>query len=271
MPISRDDRSFVQSLERGLAMLHAFDAEHARLTLREAAEATGFSRPAARRLLLTLEALGYISSDGSTYQLTSRVLTLGYGYIASRSIHEVAERHLERFSASIGESSSLSMLDETDVVFVVRVPTHRIMNYKLSVGARLPAYVSAHGRVLLANISDEALDRYFRQAKLLRFNSRTCTSEVQLRAALAKVRSQGWAMIDQEFETNVRAIGAPVRDAAGLVVAAIGCSCHAGRVSIDQLSEEFLPCLRETAAAITADLGGSPEGSPGRHRTPTQP
>lgn len=260
----------VQSLERGLTVLQAFDAEHPRLTLRQAADATGFSRPAVRRLLLTLEALGYLTGDGSSYQLTSRVLSLGYGYLASRSIHEVAQGHLEKLSACMGKSSSLTMLDETDVVFVVRVPTHRIMNYMLSVGARLPAFVSAHGRVLLAALSDDALDRYFQQAELLRFNSRTCTSEEQLRTALAKVRSQGWAMIDQEFETNVRSIAAPVRDAAGLVVAAIGCSTHAGRVSIDQLSDELLPRLRETAAAITAALGGNPDGNPAHHRIPPE-
>jgi IclR family pca regulon transcriptional regulator len=256
MPISRDDRSFVQSLDRGLAVLNAFDADHPRLTLREAAEATGISRPAVRRLLLTLEALGYLTGDGSSYELTSRVLSLGYGFLASRSIHEVAQGYLEKLSANIGESSSLSMLDETDVVFVARVPTHRIMNYMLSVGARLPAYVSAHGRVLLAALNAQALDRYFKQAELLRFNSRTCTSEPQLRVALDTVRSQGWAMIDQEFETNVRSIAAPVRDAGGVVAGAIGCSCHAGRVSIDQLSGEFLPRLLDTAAAITAALGG---------------
>jgi IclR family pca regulon transcriptional regulator len=259
MPISRDDRSFVQSLDRGLAVLQTFDAEHPRLTLREAAEATGISRPAVRRLLLTLEALGYLSSDGTSYELTSRVLSLGYGFLASRSIHEVAQGFLEKLSASIGESSSLSMLDETDVVFVARVPTHRIMNYMLSVGARLPAYVSAHGRVLLAALGAQALDRYFQQAELLRFNSRTRTGEQQLRVELETVRSQGWAMIDQEFEANVRSIAAPVRDAAGQVVGAIGCSCHAGRVSIEQLSGDFLPQLLETAAAITAALGGSPE------------
>jgi IclR family pca regulon transcriptional regulator len=270
MSISRDDRSFVQSLDRGLAVLHAFDADHPRLTLRETADAAGISRPAARRLLLTLEALGYLSSDGSSYQLTSRVLGLAYGFLASRSIHEIAQRHLEKFSASVGESSSLSMLDETDVVFVARVPTRRVMNYTLSVGARLPAYVSAHGRALLAYIGDDGLDRYFEQAKLLPFNSRTCTSEAQLRTELDKIRSQGWALIDQEFESNVRSIAAPVRDAAGLVVGAIGCSCHAGRVTLSQLSEDFLPRLRETAAAITADLGGSPEagGSAGRLERP---
>ena len=258
MPISRDDRSFVQSLERGLAVLNAFDAGHPRLTLREAADVAGISRPAARRLLLTLETLGYVSADGSGYQLTSRVLGLAHGFLASRSIHEIAQQHLEKLSAAIGESSSMTMLDETDVVFVVRVPVRRVMNFALAVGARLPAYVSAPGRVLLAYAADDDLGRYFEQASLLPFNSRTLTSEAQLRAELDQVRVQGWALIDQEFEDSVRAIAAPVRDAAGVVVAAIGCSCHAGRVSMSQLTGDFLPRLRETAAAVTADLGGVP-------------
>jgi IclR family pca regulon transcriptional regulator len=219
LTISRDDRDFVQSLERGLAVLQAFDADHVTLTLREAAEAAGISRPAARRLLLTLEALGYLSSDGSSYRLTTRVLAFSSAYLGSRVIHEIAERHLESFSSDVGESSSMSMLDDTDVIFVARVPVNRVRAYMLALGDRMPAYVTAQGRVLLAHLNAAGLDRFFHQASLLPLTARTFTNESRLRAELRVIAGQGWAMIDQEYEMEMRSIVVPVRDATGAVVA----------------------------------------------------
>jgi IclR family transcriptional regulator, pca regulon regulatory protein len=258
LPISRDDRDFVQSLERGLAVLQAFDADHATLTLREAADAAGISRPAARRLLLTLEALGYLSSDGANYRMTARVLTFASAFVGSRVIHQIGQRHLESFSADVGESSSMSMLDDTDVVFVVRVPVNRVRSYMLALGERMPAYVTAQGRVLLAHLSDADLDRFFHQVTLVPLTARTFTDEPRLRAELGEIAKQGWALIDQEYEMNMRSIAAPVRDAEGTVVASVGCMCHAGRVSLEQLTNEFLPRLREAAAGIEAELGATP-------------
>jgi len=255
LPISRDDRDFVQSLERGLAVLGAFDADHATLTLRETAEAAGISRPAARRLLLTLEALGYLESTGASYRLTAKVLSFASGYLGSRVIHEIAQRHLESFSSDVGESSSMSMLDDTDVVFVVRVPVNRVRAYMLALGERMPAYVTAQGRVLLAHLSDAGLDRFFHQASLLPLTARTFTDEPSLRAELQAIAKQGWALIDQEYEMNMRSIAVPVRDAEGAVVASIGCMCHAGRVSLERLTTEFLPRLLQAAAGMEADLG----------------
>jgi len=139
VPISRDDRDFVQTLERGLAVLHAFDADHETLTLRETADAAGISRPAARRLLLTLEALGYLSSNGSSYRLTTQVLTFADGYLGSRAIHEIAQRHLASFSADVDESASMSMLDGAEIVLVVRATVNRMRTYLLGLGERLPA------------------------------------------------------------------------------------------------------------------------------------
>jgi IclR family transcriptional regulator, pca regulon regulatory protein len=255
LPISRDDRDFVQSLERGLAVLGAFDAEHGTLTLRETAEAAGISRPAARRLLLTLEALGFLESDGAGYRLTTKVLSFADGYLGSRVIHEIAQRHLESFSSDVGESSAMSMLDDTDVILVVRVPVNRMRAYMLALGERMPAYVTAQGRVLLAYLTDAALGRFFHQASLLPLTDRTFTDESRLRAELRVIAKQGWAMIDQEYELNMRSIAAPVRDAEGAVVAAIGCMCHAGRVSLERLTTEFLPRLLEAAAGMEAELG----------------
>ena len=264
MPISREDRDFVQTLERGLAVLHAFDADHETLTLRQTADAAGISRPAARRLLLTLEALGYLSSDGSSYRLTTQVLAFADAYLGSRAIHEIAQRHLASFSADVGESGSMSMLDDTEIVLVVRTPVNRMRAYLLGLGERMPAYATAQGRMLLAHLSDSALDRFFREARLKPLTGRTLTDETQMRAALTEIAEQGWALVDQEYDSNMRAIAAPVRDYDGEVVASIGCACHAEHVSLEELTKVALPRLLMAAAGIEAELGartGSPRKS----------
>jgi IclR family transcriptional regulator, pca regulon regulatory protein len=255
VPISREDRDFVQTLERGLAVLHAFDADHETLTLRETADAAGISRPAARRLLLTLEALGYLSSDGSSYRLTTQVLAFADGYLGSRAIHEIAQRHLVAFSADVDQSASMSMLDGADIVLVVRAPVNRMRTYLLGLGERMPAGATAQGRMLLAHLSDSALDRFFLEARLKPSTGRPPTDETRLRAALPGIAEQGWALLDHEYESNIRAIAAPVRDYDGAVVASIGCVCHAGHVSLNELTEVVLPRLLSTAAGIQAELG----------------
>jgi IclR family pca regulon transcriptional regulator len=255
LPISREDRDFVQTLDRGLAILQSFDAAHPNRSLRQAAEAAGISRPAARRLLLTLETLGYLESSGSTYRLTTRVLALANAYLGSRSIHEVAERHLESFASDVGESAALAMLDDTEIVLVVRVPVNRMRSFLLGLGERLPAYVTAQGRMLLAYLSDAALDRFFQEAHLLPLTGRTLTDPAQLRAELQAIAKQGWALVDQEHEINMRAVAAPIRDHSGVVIASIGCMCHVSRVSLDRLTNEVVPRLLKAAADIEAELG----------------
>jgi IclR family transcriptional regulator, pca regulon regulatory protein len=264
VPIGREDRDFVQTLERGLAVLRAFDADHATLTLRETADAAGISRPAARRLLLTLEALGYLSSDGSSYRLTTQVLALADGYLGSRAIHDIAQRHLLSFSADVDESASMSMLDGTEIVLVVRAPVNRMRAYLLGLGERMPASATAQGRMLLAHLSDAALDRFFREARLKPVTGRTLADETQLRAALPRIAEQGWALLDQEYESSMRSIAAPVRDYDGAVVASIGCMCHAAQVSLEELTKVVLPRLLLAAAGIEAELGartGPPRNS----------
>ena len=255
MAIGREDRDFVQTLERGLAVLHAFGADHETLTLRETADAAGISRPAARRLLLTLEALGYLSSEGSSYRLTPQVLRLADAYLGSRAIHEIARRHLESFSGDVGESASMSMLDDAEIVLVVRSPVNRMRTYLLGLGERMPAYATAQGRVLLAHLSDTELDRFFREVRLKPLTGRTVADQTRLRVELTRIAEQGWALVDQEYELNMRAIAAPVRDHDGAVVASIGCMCHAERVSLEELTKVFLPRLLSAAWDIEAELG----------------
>lgn len=247
----------MQSLERGLAVIRAFDHAHPELTLSEVAVRTGVTRAVARRFLLTLASLGYVRSDGRFFSLTARVLELGYAYLSSLSLPEVAESHLEALVAEVNESSSVSVLDGDDVVYVARVPVSRIMTVSISVGTRFPAYVTSMGRVLLAGLPSDELEKYFESVALAPLTARTMTSVSALRAEVTKVRSQGWALVNQELEEGLRALAAPVRDRTGRVVAAVNVSAHASRTSLEAMRRDLLPPLLKTAARIEADIPGS--------------
>jgi IclR family pca regulon transcriptional regulator len=245
---------FVQSLQRGLEVIRAFDADARELTLSDVARRTGLSRAAARRFLLTLVDLGYVRTDARYFSLSPRVLELGYAYLSSLSLPEVAEPHLEALVAEVRESSSLSVLDGPDIVYVARVPVSRIMTVAINVGTRFPAHATSMGRVLLAGLAEPELDVYLEQAELQRLSPRTVTSTSALRTELRRVRDQGWSIVDQELEEGLRAVAAPVRDASAKVVAAINLSAHASRSSIESMRRDLLPPLLATAARIEADV-----------------
>jgi len=245
---------FVQSLERGLAVIRAFDAEHAELTLSDVARETGLTRAAARRFLLTLSDLGYVRSDGRLFALTARVLELGYAYLSALSLPEIAEPHLEALVADVRESSSLSVLDGDDIVYVARVPTSRIMRVAINVGTRFPAYATSMGRVQLAGLSDDDLTAYLNRVELKPLTAHTLATEAELRGELARIRAQGWALVDQELEEGLRSVAVPIRDRDGAVVAAVNVSAHASRATKDIVRKTLLPPLLETASRIESDL-----------------
>ena len=245
---------FVQSLERGLAVIRAFDEHNPELTLSDVARSTGLTRAAARRFLLTLADLGYVRSDGRWFSLSPRILELGYAYLSSLSLTEIAEPHLERLVAEVHESSSVSVLDGEDIVYVARVPTARIMTVSINVGTRFPAYATSMGRVLLSRLPDEQLEAYLARVELVPLSPRTLTSVEMLRVELAKVRSQGWALVDQELEEGLRSIAAPIRDRGGRTIAAVNLSAHASRMSIEAGRRRLVPALLATAARIEAEL-----------------
>lgn len=251
---------FVQSLARGLAVIRAFDAEHPELTLSDVARAAGLTRASARRFLRTLTELGYVRSNGRLFALRPRVLELGYAYLSSQSLHEVAQPHLERLVATLRELSSVSVLDADDVVYIARVPTRRIMTITISVGTRFPAYATSMGRVLLAGQSDEWLDGYFSSVELRRLTARTVTDVDSLRAELLLVRGQGWSFVDEELEEGLRAIAAPIHDLSGRVTAAVNVSSPVSCGSSDLVREEFLPHLLAAARGIEEDLRHSNNG-----------
>ncbi|MGW0802542.1 IclR family transcriptional regulator domain-containing protein [Nonomuraea sp. NPDC002799] len=244
---------FVQSLERGLAVIRAFDHTRPHLTSTEVAKITGLDRAAARRFLLTLVDLGYVMTDGRLYSLRPRVLELGFAYLSSLSLPEVALPHMERLVGEIHETCSLGVLDGKEVVFVARVPVKRLMTIPIMVGSRFPAYPTSMGRVLLAGVSDQALDDYLGSVRLEQIAEHTVTDPAELRSIVQEVRKRGWAIVDQEIDDGSRSIAVPVRDSSGRVMAALNVSMLSGRGSAEAMSD-FLPAMRRAADQIEADL-----------------
>jgi IclR family transcriptional regulator, pca regulon regulatory protein len=244
---------FVQSLERGLAVIRAFDSEHPDLTLSDVARITGLTRAAARRFLLTLVDLGYVRTDGRMFALRPRVLELGYAYLSSLGLPEVALPHMETLVAQVHESCSLCVLDGGDIVYVARVPTRRIMTVAITVGTRFPAYATSMGRVLLAGLTPDAREEYLARAQMRDLTPKTTTDPNKLRAVLSRVASQGYALVDQELEIGLRSMAVPVR-VGGRVVAALNVSMHAARRTADAARRDLLPPLRAAADAVEADL-----------------
>lgn len=242
---------FVQSLARGLSVIRSFDAEHPRLSLSEVAARTGLSRATARRFLLTLVELGYVRSEARSFELSPRVLELGFSYLSALTLPELAQPELEMLSREVGESTSASVLDGGQIVYIARVPTRRIMNVSITIGTRFPAHATSMGRVLLAGLPDDELDGYLATLVAEPLTVRTVTDPVAVRATIAQVRTQGWALVDQELELGVRSIAAPLTAPGGGVIAAINVSSTVAAASAEQFRDLALPHLLRAAAAIT--------------------
>ena len=255
---------FVQSLERGLLVIRAFSAERPTMTLSDVARETRLTRAAARRFLLTLADLGYVRTDGRLFSLTPRVLELGYAYVASAGLPDVAQPHLEDLSARVHESASVSVLDGDDILYVARVATSRIMTVSIRVGTRFPAAATSMGRVLLADRDEPDIDAFLGRMRLEPLTRFTITDPARLRAELLRVREQGYAIVDQELEEGLRSLAAPIRDATGRVIAAANVSAQANRSSIEDVRRGLLPALLETAKRIEADLASVSRRDTGR-------
>jgi IclR family transcriptional regulator, pca regulon regulatory protein len=245
---------FVQSLERGLSVIKVFSHERRSLTLSEIADLTGLTRAAARRFLITLKDLGYVDSDGRQFSLRPRVLELGYSYLASLPVWEVAKPFLEELAEQVRETTSASVLDGTEIVFVARVEARRIMSMTLGVGSRLPAWATAMGRVLLAGLPPAQLDEYFERVTMQPLTERTVTDPKKLGKIIEEAGIQGWTLVDQEVEEGVRSLAVPIKSPDGRVEAALTVCSHAYRVSVERVMEEFLPLVRETSSRITDEI-----------------
>ena len=246
----RRSSDFIQSLERGLSVINSFSRERTSQTLSEVAQNTGLTRATARRVLLTLSDLGYVHQASRAFSLTPKVLDLGYSYLSSLRVVEVAQQPMERLVEEVRESSSMSVLDGKEIVYVARVPTTRIMTIALALGSRLPAYPTSMGRVLLAALDDAELEEYITGTDLRRLTEHTITDRDAFREAIGKVRAEGFSLVDQELEEGVRSIAAPIRNARGEVIAAMNVSCHASRVTVDRMRDEFRPRLLAAADEI---------------------
>lgn len=244
-------RDFIQSLERGLAVINSFSRDRQTQTLSEVAQQAGLTRATARRILLTLSELGYVRQNGRGFALTPRVLDLGYSFLSSFRVVELAQQPMERLVDEVKESSSMSILDDTEIVYVARVPTTRIMTIALALGSRLPVYPTSMGRVLLAGSSDDEISDYLAKTELRRLTPHTITDVSELREKLEEVRAQGFALVDQELEEGVRSIAAPITNSRGDVIAAMNISCHAARVTVGRMKSEFKPRLIATAEEIS--------------------
>ncbi len=246
-------RDFVQSLERGLAIIRVFSAERTSLTVSEIAQISGLTRAAVRRFLLTLSELGYVTAKNNRFELTPQVLELGYSYLSALSFPEVALPHLEALVAQTAEASEGSILDRGDIVYVVRVPGPALMTISVNIGARRPAHATAMGRVLLANLPPADLDHYLATTSLKQLLPRTITDPGALRKELDTVRRTGYALVNQELEDGLVAIAAPVRDRGGRTRAAINLSTHVGRKSVEDM-RALVPLVQQTAADIELGL-----------------
>ncbi|HEY4631807.1 MAG TPA: IclR family transcriptional regulator C-terminal domain-containing protein [Blastococcus sp.] len=244
---------FVEALARGLDVLACFDADHRSMSLTEVATAAGLARPTARRLLLTLEELGFVRSSGGAFQLTPRVLTLGMAYVGALGLWDIARPHLETLVARTGESSSMAQLDGSDIVYVARVSVPKLIALRVDIGTRFPAVQTSQGKVLLAALSSDELEATLEQPSRAGLPPYIGRSVERLRDELIEVRARGWALADEELAPGVRSVAVPVRDSTGAVRAAMNVTVHAAETSTDRLLQEHLPPLLRTAGDVSAE------------------
>jgi IclR family pca regulon transcriptional regulator len=244
----------VQSLERGLIVIRVFAEERGPLTLTEVAERGRLSKAVARRLLMTLESLGYVGRDHRQFYLLPRTLELGYAYLTSLSLTEILQPNLTSLASQFGEDSSAAVLGGDHVTYIARAKSGHITTSGLAVGDRVPAHTVSTGMVLLADLTPAELDTYFATSDRKKFTEKTVVDEAALREELDIVRSQGWSLVESRLSPHVRAISVPVRGEGGRAVTAVKVGSQATQRSGQQLVDEILPTLLKVAADISHDL-----------------
>lgn len=254
MPRKGTGPDFIEALARGLEVITAFQAQRPVMSLTEIATVTGLARPTARRILLTLGELGYVRPAERGFALTPRVLELGVAYVRSTGLWDVARPHMERLVDRTHESCSIAQLDGSDVVYVARVSVPKIVALAVQIGTRFPALQTSLGKILLAALPGDEVDRILAEPTRSGLVPRVQPSRDEREATLREVRARGWAMTDEELTRAIRSVAAPLRDGSGRIVAAINVNVHAAETPMDQLLEEHLPLLLQTAGAISADF-----------------
>jgi len=253
-PAGPHKRDLIAGLEKGLAVIEAFDQDRPRLTISEVATRCGLTRAAARRYLITLEYLGYVSSDRKMYSLSPKVLRLGQSYMHSARLPRIVQPELQKLAFALKEASSAGVLDGNDVICIAATDAGRLVSLTLQPGTRVPAYCTANGRVLLSARPQADVDAWVAQQTLEPLTTHTLTSPEKLRDAIARVRLQGYAIVDQEFELGLRTISVALKNYRGEVLAALNVSAQTSRMSVAQLVETCLPALLNAQAGLRSTL-----------------
>lgn len=254
MPREGAGPEFIEALARGLEVIAAFRPATPAMSLTEVAGATGLARPTARRILLTLEELGYVRSVDRGFSLTPRVLDLGVAYVHSMGLWEAARPHMERLVAATNESCSIAVLDGPDIVYVARVAVPKIVTLAVQIGTRFPALPTSLGKVQLAALTPPELERTLADASRSGLVPCWHPDRAERDAELREVRARGWAVTDEQLAPGIRSVAAPLRDGDGRVIAAVNVNAHAAETSIDHLVRHHLPLLLRTAGDISADF-----------------
>jgi IclR family pca regulon transcriptional regulator len=245
-----DDRDYVNSLARGLMVIRAFNRSRPTMTLSDVARRTGINRAAARRFLLTLVREGYAETDGKYFRLRPKILELGYSALSSITFAEIAQPMMDELADELDEMCLAAVLDGEWCVYVNRTTTQRVISVNLDVGSRLPAFCMSTGRVLLAALPDDALDRWLAALRPEKFTQKTITSKRKLRDAILQARRDGWSIMDEEYEIGFRSLSVPIHDGADATIAALNVCCPTPRVPLRTMERDFLPMLLRAADAI---------------------
>ncbi|MFF3562444.1 IclR family transcriptional regulator C-terminal domain-containing protein [Streptomyces sp. NPDC002574] len=256
MPREGTGPDFIEALARGLEVITAFAPHRPAMSLSEVATATGLARPTARRILLTLQELGYVrpASGGGGYALTPRVLELGVAYVRSMGLWDVARPHMEELSGRTGESCSVAQLDGPDIVYVARVAVPKIVTLAVQIGTRFPALQTSLGKVLLAALAPEEAGAVLAESSRSGLEPRWRPGPEERDAELRQVRARGWALTDEQLARGIRSVAVPLRDGTGRVVAALNVNTHAAETSVEHLLDHHLPLLLQAAGKISADF-----------------
>ena len=250
---------FVASLERGLRVLQTFSGEYPQLTLSEVASLTGLTPATARRSLHTLEELGYVGRTGRRFLLRPKVLAIGTGYLSAINAEVVLQPFLQEVVNEVGGSSSVSVLDETDIVYIAHASLNRAIRLTAGAGSRYPAYPTSMGRVLLAFQPESAIDAYFERATLRRLTEQTETNPAALRRIIKEVRTKGYAAIQDDLDNGIVSCALPIFGPHGRIVAAANCSDVTNRLDRDTMVKKRLPVLRQAVRRIEGMLTQHPE------------
>jgi IclR family transcriptional regulator, pca regulon regulatory protein len=249
---------YVRSFVRGLCVIQSFSADSPVQTVSQVAKTTGLDRAAARRLLLTLEAVGYVQHEGPEFRLTPRVLDLAYIYLSTTALWGTVEPVMEKLVGAVQESSSVSVLNRTEIVHVVGVSGPRLMTTHVAIGSRLPAYCTSTGRVLLGGLSEDELDRTLKASNITRRTKYTVTSIPELKRIIRREHDRGWTLVNQEVEEGLCSLAVPIIDRSRRIIAAINVLGDLSRSSPRTMILRVLPRLKHASQEINALLLGKP-------------